>query len=288
MHIPDLFGRGLPVFSFEFFLPKTPLEDEPFKATVRELKTLEPSFVTLTYGPGGAARVRTIEMAGAMKNEIGIETAAHLTCIAHTREEIGEILERIRAYGIENIVALRGDPPKDGSGIPFENRDFKYARDLVREIRSRDGFSVAVAGYPEGHRECLSKEEDLLHLKEKVDAGGDWVITQLFFDNRDYFGFVERCRGVGIQVPIVPGIMPVTNYQQLQKFTMMCGARIPDDMRAALEPIAQDREAVIRYGIEYAFQQCRELLEKGAPGIHFYTLNKSRSTQEILRRLRQL
>lgn len=287
MRLPELFGKGVPVFSFEFFLPKDPADDAAFKQTVQELKELEPSFVTLTYGAGGSARARTLEMAGALKNEIGIETAAHLTCIAHTRAEIRENLQKIRSLGIENIVALRGDVPKDGSALPLEQREFKYARDLVAEIRSGDGFAVAVAGYPEKHPESASKEQDLRHLQEKVRAGADWVITQLFFDNRDYFDFVARCRAAGIGVPIVPGIMPVTSFQQIRRFTTMCGAALPEEMIAALEPVAEDREAVTGYGIAYATRQCRELLERGAPGIHFYTLNKSHSTQEILRRLRQ-
>lgn len=286
MRLPELFGKGAPVYSFEFFLPKTPEEDADFKATVRELKALQPSFITLTYGAGGSARQRTIEMAGALKREIGIETAAHLTCIAHTRAEIRENLDRIHALGIENIVALRGDTPKDGTARPLEQRDYRYAVDLVAEIRAQGRFAVAVAGYPEGHPECPDREADLRHLQEKVAAGGDWVITQLFFDSADYFPFVARCRAAGIAAPIVPGIMPVTSFQQTRRFTTMCGARLPRELVEALEPIQEDREAVVRYGIGYAVRQCQALLDGGAPGVHFYTLNKSRSTQEILRRLR--
>lgn len=287
MFLSKLFERKQPVFSFEFFLPKDPAGDADFKATVRELKGLNPDFVTLTYGAGGSSRDRTLEMAGALKHELGIETAAHLTCIAHTRPEIKEILDRIHALGIENIVALRGDLPKDGSALPVERRDYKYAGDLVADIRAQGRFAIAVAGYPEGHPESPSKEADLKHLKAKVAAGGDWVVTQLFFNNADYFDFVRRCREAGITAPIVPGIMPVTNYQQLKRFTGMCGARIPEEMNAALEAIQEDKDAVVRFGIEHAYKQCRELLDRGAPGIHFYTLNKSHSPQEILSRLRR-
>lgn len=287
MKIPELFGKGEPIFSFEFFLPKKPEDDATFKATVRELKALKPSFVTMTYGAGGSSRDRTIEMAGALKNELGIETAAHLTCIAHTRAEIRENLRRIKTQGIENIVALRGDVPQDGSAKPLDQRDYRYARDLVADIRAQDGFAVAVAGYPEKHPEAASLESDLENLKAKIEAGGDWVITQLFFDNKAYFDFVARCRAAGITQPIVPGIMPVTSFQQTRRFTTMCGARLPQEMVSALEPIQEDKDAVARYGVDFALRQCRELLESGAPGLHFYTLNKSHSTQEILLRLRR-
>jgi methylenetetrahydrofolate reductase (NADPH) len=284
--ISELFGRGGPLFSFEFFLPKTEEDTQSFKATVRELRSLAPSFVTLTYGAGGSSRERTIEMAGMIRGEIGLETAAHLTCIAHSRPEVEAILDRIQALGIENIVALRGDPPKDQPLPPLERRDFRYAADLVALIRRRDRFALGVAGYPEKHPEAASPNADLAHLKAKVAAGAHWVITQLFFDARDYFSFVKRARAAGIGCPIVPGIMPVTSFEQTRKLTAMCGASIPPEMLAGLQPIQGDREAVVRYGIDWATRQCRELLAGGAPGIHFYTLNKSRSTATILSRLR--
>ena len=287
MRIPELFGRGKPVFSFEFFLPKAAGDMGAFKATVLELKKLEPSFVTLTYGAGGSARERTIETAGALKNEIGIETAAHLTCVAHTRAEIDAVLERVRGFGIENIVALRGDDPKDGPTAPLDLREFGYASDLVRHIRKLDHFAMAVAGYPEKHPEALSVGADVAHLKEKVDAGAHWIITQLFFDNDDYFAFRDRAREAGISCPIVPGIMPVTGFTQLRRFASMCGAKIPLEMGHALHGIQADPEALVDYGIEYAVRQCRALLDGGAPGIHFYTLNRSRSTATILKLLRK-
>jgi len=283
--IPELFSRGKPVFSFEFFQPKSPTEMSRFKTTVRDLKALAPDFVTVTYGAGGAAgeRIKTVETAGLIKREIGLETAAHLTCLTHTRPEILEVIDRIAAHGIENIVALRGDRPA-GSEVPAH--DFEYAVDLVRIIRARKGFRIGVAGYPEKHPEAVSRQTDLIHLKEKVAAGADWVITQLFFKNADYFDFVRRARAVGISVPIVPGIMPVTSFSQIQRFTTLCGASLPEPMVAELGPIASDPDAVSRYGIEYATQQCRGLLDGGAPGIHFYTLNRSHATATILSRLR--
>jgi len=285
MKVRDCFNSRQPVFSFEFFLPKTQEGMVQFKSTVRDLKRLAPSFVTLTYGAGGSSRDRTIETAGMIQNELGLTTVAHLTCIAHTRSEIEAIVEKIRGLGIENIMALRGDPPKDGRILPENRRDYRYAVDLVRHIRKMDGFCIGVAGYPEKHPEAASREEDLRHLKEKVEVGADFITTQLFFDNTDYFRFVERVRAMGIAQPVLPGLMPVTNYGQVHKFAAMCGARIPAEIIRALEPRQTDSEYVIRYGIDWTYHQARDLLDRGAPGIHFYTLNKSRSTEVILSRL---
>lgn len=256
-----------------------------FKSTIRELKRIDPAFVTLTYGAGGSARDRTIETAGMIQNELGITTVAHLTCIAHTRPEIEGILRRIRGFGIENLMVLRGDTPRDLSLPPEERRDYRHAADLVRHVRKFDGFCIGVAGYPETHPEAPSPEEDLRRLKEKVEAGADFITTQLFFDNADYFRFVRDVRSMGIQVPILPGLMPITNVGQLNKFAAMCGAKIPDEMARALEPGQEDPEFVIRFGIDWTYRQARDLLDNGAPGIHFYTLNKSRSAGVILSRL---
>ncbi|MBI3994350.1 MAG: methylenetetrahydrofolate reductase, partial [Nitrospirae bacterium] len=230
MKVRDCFDGRKPVFSFEFFLPKTPEGMIQFKSTVRDLKRLSPSFVTLTYGAGGSSRDRTIETAGMIQNELRLTTVAHLTCIAHTRSEIEAVVGKIRGLGIENIMALRGDPPKDGVLPPENHRDYRYAADLVRHIRKMDGFCIGVAGYPEKHPEAATMEDDLRHLKEKVEAGADFITTQLFFDNADYFRFVDAVRAMGITLPILPGLMPVTNYGQLQKFAAMCGARIPAEI----------------------------------------------------------
>lgn len=288
MDIPELLARRRgPVYSFEFFLPKAPEDIDAFLGTVRALKALEPSFVTLTYGAGGSARTKTVETAGRIKNELHIETACHLTCIMHTRAEIAALLDEIKGKGISHIVALRGDQPKDTAVKPAGERDFGYARDLVAFIKERGGFKLAVAGYPETHPEAPSPDFDLTNLKAKVDAGGDWVITQLFFDNADYFRFVERARAAGVDKPVIPGIMPVTGYSQLKRFTQLCGSKIPAELAERLERVQNDPEAVIDCGIDWATRQCRELLERGAPGIHFYTLNRTRSTTEILKRLRR-
>lgn len=285
MNIPALFARREPVFSFEFFLPKTTEETETFLVNVRTLKTLRPAFVTLTYGAGGSSRERTIALAGRIQREVAIETACHLTGLTHTKAEITANLMLIRDFGIENVVALRGDIPQDlNTARPG---DFPHAIDLVAFIRDIGGFHMAVAGYPEGHPESSGPHSDLAHLAAKVQAGAEWVITQLFFDNRHYFDFVRAARAAGVTVPIVPGIMPVTSYAQLKRFTTLCGASIPAAMSAELEHIQDEPEAVISYGISYATRQCRELLAQGAPGIHFYTLNRSRSTAEILSALIQ-
>lgn len=285
MKIADLYRSGERVFSFEFFPPKSDKGEELLFQEIRELKKLRPSFVTCTYGAMGTTRDNTLRIVERFKTDIGLEAAAHLTCIAHGRLEIDDILESLHAKGIENIVALRGDRPQgDAERAPIPD-GFQYATELVRHIRRhpRYGgyFSLAVAGYPEGHIECRDKAKDLEHLKEKVDQGADVVITQLFFNNRDYFDFVERAQRVGIRLPIVPGIMPVTNGAQIQKFSQMCGATIPPEMLAAIVQFADDTQSVEAYGTDYATRQCRELLENGVPGIHFYTLNKSRATRQI-------
>jgi methylenetetrahydrofolate reductase (NADPH) len=222
-----------------------------------------------------------------IKAELGLETASHLTCVAHTKAEVKAVLARLKALRIENVVALRGDAPKDGSALPVAQRELPYAADLVRFIRAEGGFAMAVAGYPEKHPESPSPEADLARLKEKEEAGGDWVITQLFFDDKDYFDFVRRARAAGVTRPIVPGIMPVTGFAQTKRFTEMCGAKLPPELLAGLAPIAEDKEAVVRFGVDWATRQCRALLAGGAPGIHFYTLNRSHSTERVLENLRK-
>lgn len=287
LEIPELFGRGRPLFSFEFFLPKAPEDLDKFVSDVKALKSLNPDYVSLTYGAGGSGRDRTVEAAGRLQNETGLTTACHLTCIAHTRVEIESVLGRLSTLGIRHLVALRGDAPKD-QPVPAPGlRDFGYACDLVAFVKKRGGFRMAVAGYPETHPEAVSPEDDLARFAQKTEAGADWAITQLFFDSKDYFAFVKRARAAGVTVPIVPGVMPVTGYTQLKRFMSLCGARIPAELDARLAPIQNDPEAVVREGIEWGARQCRELLEGGAPGIHFYTLNRSRSTTDILTRLRR-
>lgn len=285
--IPELLATAKrPLFSFEFFLPKAPADLDAFVASVKQLRSLAPDFITLTYGAGGSERSRTVEAAGRLQAETGLTTACHLTCIAHTRAEVTAVLDRLEVLGIRHLVALRGDAPKDGSARPAEERAFAHASDLVRFVRDRGGFRMAVAAYPEKHPEAASAEDDLAHFVAKTREGADWAITQLFFDARDYFAFVRRSRDAGVRLPIVPGIMPVTGYLQLKRFTGLCGATIPPELDERLAAVQHDADAVAGIGIEWATRQCRLLLEGGAPGIHFYTLNRSRSTAEILSRLR--
>lgn len=286
MKIKDLFGRGKPVFSFEFFPPK----DDPGAAalfeTIKNLKELRPSFVSVTYGAGGSTRRKTVEITKRIKQEIAIEAMSHFTCVGHGRDEIAAILDEVEAAGIENVMTLRGDPPRGESNFVPHPNGFRYANELVSFIRARKPFCLGVAGYPEGHPEAPSKEGDLVNLKRKVDAGADFIVTQLFFNNREYFDFIARARKAGIQLPIVPGIMPVTDVSQIKRFTEMCGAKIPPPLLAEMEANDGNKQAVIDTGIRYATRQCQELLRGGAPGIHFYTLNKSLSTRTILSSLK--
>ncbi len=287
MRIPDLIGVNGPIFSFEFFPPKTPQGEHNLYQTIERLRQLRPTFVSVTYGAGGSARENTVELVCRIKHEIGIEAMAHLTCLGADRSEIELVLGRLRVSGIDNVLALRGDAPRDQPTFVPPANGFEHAADLIAFIREqRFPFSVGAACYPEGHPECRDLALDLAHLKAKVQAGVDFLITQLFFDNADYFAFVERARRAGVLIPIIPGIMPVTNVTQIQRFTSMCGARIPADLRGQLERVRHDDEAVRRIGIDHATRQCNDLLARGAPGIHFYTLNQSPATRAIFHRLR--
>lgn len=286
MKIKDLFGKEKPVFSFEFFPPKDDAGAAALFETVKNLKELRPSFVSVTYGAGGSTRRKTVEITKRIKQEIAIEAMSHFTCVGHGRDEIAAILDEVEAAGIENVMTLRGDPPRGESNFVPHPNGFRYANELVSFIRARKPFCLGVAGYPERHPEAPSKEVDLVNLKRKVDAGADFIVTQLFFNNREYFDFIARARKAGIQLPIVPGIMPVTDVSQIKRFTEMCGAKIPSPLLAELEANDGNKQAVIDTGIRYATRQCEELLRGGAPGIHFYTLNKSLSTRTILSSLR--
>jgi methylenetetrahydrofolate reductase (NADPH) len=286
MRIPDLIGVNGPIFSFEFFPPKTEQGERSLYRTIDSLHELRPTFVSVTYGAGGSTRDKTLELVCRIKHDLGIEAMAHLTCVGADRYEIHAVLERLRAGGIENVLALRGDPPREHAAFVRPANGFGFAAELVAFIRDRGfPFSLGGACYPEGHVECRDLDRDLMYLKRKIDAGLDFVITQLFFDNADYFAFVDRARAHGVSVPIIPGIMPVTNLAQIERFTSLCGARIPAALRARLEAARDADEAVRRVGVEHATEQCRDLLARGAPGIHFYTLNQSPATRAIFEQL---
>ena len=285
MRIADLLNAGRPAFSFEFFPPKSDEDAAQLMKTAESLRALEPAYVSVTWGAGGSTRRKTLDLVADIKSKLGVETMAHLTCVGTSRSEIDAVLKEAAARGIENVLALRGDPLKGRTDFVPHPDGFKHADELVVRIRNGWNFCVAVAGYPEGHPETPNKKLDLENLKRKIDAGADFIITQLFFDNGDYFDFVKRARKIGISVPILPGLMPVTNIAQLERFTTLCGARIPAALSKALDPVRNDPEGVVRAGIDYGLAQAEGLLAGGAPGIHFYTLNRSRSAAEILRRL---
>jgi methylenetetrahydrofolate reductase (NADPH) len=276
-----------PCFSFEFFPPKTPEGEANLWATLEDLRALEPGFVSVTYGAGGSTRDRTVELVTHIKERTGIEAMAHLTCVGHSREELKAVLEKLAHARIENVLALRGDPPKGEATFKTPPGGLSYASELVELIRELDlGLCIGGAGYPEGHVETASRDIDLLNLKRKVDAGCEFIVSQLFFDNAFYFDFVERARRVGINVPIIPGIMPITNFDQVQRFVRMCGATVPMRLQLELERVKDSPEALMQLGVAHATVQCMELLSRGVPGIHFYTLNKSPATRMIVSALR--
>jgi methylenetetrahydrofolate reductase (NADPH) len=285
LRITEMLKGSRPVFSFEFFPPKTDGDMIQLFETLREAKKLDPGYISVTYAPGGETKEKTVEIVRRAKSEIGLESMAHLTCVGQSRREIKRFLDELKRSGIENVIALRGDPPRGQTKFTPHPEGFKYAGELVAFIRASYDFCIAVAGYPEGHIESPDKNTDWNYLRQKVMAGADFVITQLFFDNRDFFAFEKSIREMGVTVPIVPGIMPITNYGQIVRFTRICGAKIPPRVATDLETIQNNHEAVQEYGILHATRQCKELISHGVPGIHFYTLNKSRSTQKIIRNL---
>ena len=283
MRIDEILNRGdEPVFSFEFFPPKTPDGEKNLYRALTELKPLDPAYVSVTYGAGGSTRDKTLEIVQRIKEEFDLEAMAHFTCVDQTVEEIQATLARMREAGIDNVLALRGDPPQGQTEWTKAEGGLEYSHELVRLIRSDHPFTVGAACFPETHIHATSPEDDLRYLKEKVDAGVDFLITQMFFDNALYFDFVERARAIGIDVPIIPGIWPITNVAQIQKVTEMCGATISGEMRAELDARRDEPEAALDFGVAYATMQCAELLRGGAPGIHFYTLNRSPATRAIL------
>ena len=278
MKIASLLGGDTPVISFEFFPPKTEKGYGTLLATVAELKRLDPAFVSVTWGAGGSTRRKTVELVIQIQREIGITAMAHMTCVGSSRAEIAETLDRLQAAGIENVLPLGGDQP---DGYQRSEDGFDYANELVEFIRTRWGFSMPGACYPETHPRAAGPEEDMSNLLKKVRAGVDFLITQLFFDNADYFDFLARARGAGIELPIVPGIMPVVSAANIRRITALCGARIPEDLGRALDACGDDDARTLEVGIEWATMQCRELLDRGVPGIHFYTLNRSPATRRI-------
>ena len=279
-------GNGRPVFSFEFFPPKTEDGERNLHAALEELSKMEPAFVSVTYGAGGTTREKTIEIVTDIKARYGLEAMAHFTCVGATVDELRATLDRMREAGIANVLALRGDPPAGQEEWTKTEGGLEYSRELIELIREDYEFAIGAACFPETHIHATSPDDDLRYLKEKVDAGAQFLITQLFFDNAYYFDFVERARAIGIDVPIIPGIMPILGAAQIQRITSLCGSEIPAGVREELEARGDDPEAAQAFGVAHATLQCAELLERGAPGIHFYTLNRSPATRAILSALR--
>jgi methylenetetrahydrofolate reductase (NADPH) len=276
-----------PVISFEFFPPKTDEGDRNLlEKTLPALLPTKPDFCSVTYGAGGSTRDKTLMIVNNIHGQHGLTTVAHLTCVCATKEQIRELLGRISGRGIKNVLALRGDPPGGGQ-FQVTPGGFEFSSQLVRFIREQGDFSIGVAGFPEGHIACKEgKYADWAHLKEKVDAGADYVLTQLFFDNADFHRFRDHMtQKLGVTVPIVPGVVSILSGTQIKRFTAMCGAAIPAPLAAKLEELGDDDDAVAEFGIEYATRQCEDLLRAGVPGIHFYTLNKAQATVRILKNL---
>ena len=282
MRITERLRSRTPFFSFEFFPPKTDAGVEALMASLSTLKILDPAYVSVTYGAGGSTRDRSVEIAKRIKGEAGLEVMAHVTCSGSTRDELRELFRELEAAGIQNVLALRGDPPRGEAEFQAVAGGFAHGSDLVGMLEREFDFCIAGACYPEKHPEAASLHADLEALERKVAAGARFLITQLFFDNAHYFEFVARARARGITIPIVPGIMPITNYDQIERFTAMCGATIPAGLRSELEVRRNEPEAVSELGVAYATLQCVELLENGAPGVHFYTLNKSPATRAVV------
>lgn len=277
-----------PVISFEFFPPKTDEGDRTLlERNIPALLTTRPDFCSVTYGAGGSTREKTLTIVDRIQREHKLPALAHLTCVNHTRDEVRALLEKIRALDCRNILALRGDSPGGGEFQPMPG-GFEFSSDLVRFIKQSGDFSVGVAGFPEGHiANKLGKHADWQHLKAKADAGADFVITQLFFDNADFYEFRDHVtKKLGVQIPILPGVIAILSAAQIQRFTQLCGSKIPAKLQAKLNEVANDDEAAMKFGIEYATQQCEELLRAGAPGLHFYTLNKAHSTVRVLKNLK--
>jgi methylenetetrahydrofolate reductase (NADPH) len=284
--IKDAYSSGRFGLSFELFPPKTPESEAMMWRTVADLMAFEPALVTCTYGAGGSTRGTTLDVIEGVRARHAVPVASHLTCVGSSVDELRAYLREARDRGVAAIVALRGDPPKGESSFTPVADGLRYASELVALIRNEfPDFGILVAGYPETHQEAVSPQADLENLRRKVDAGGDVVVTQLFYDNTDFFRFRDRCRAIGIDAPIVPGVMPVTNYAQIRRIASLCKARLPADFTRAFEAAGDDEEAQFEAGVEFAAKQVQGLLDGGVPGIHFYVLNRSTATARVLRQV---
>jgi methylenetetrahydrofolate reductase (NADPH) len=279
MHITDLYDRPDPVISFEFFAPKTDAGFRSLFTAIEELKTLSPGFVSVTMGSGGSTRGKTVDLSIEIQREIGLTAMTHLPCAGFSRAEVSAIMERLTSEGLRHVLALRGDPPDDGSDFVAAPDGFWHANELTAFLRANWDCCIGGACYPEVHPEAESAEVDLGNLMKKVDAGADFLITQLFFDNQKFFDFLARARAAGIGIPIVPGVMPITTTAGVRRMLRLGGGTLPPELEGELDRIGEDPAAIRDLGVRWATLQCRELLDSGVPGIHFYTLNRSPSTR---------
>ena len=287
--VTDIFKQNERTYSLELFPPKTEQGYQKLLETIGQLATLKPDFISVTYGAGGGSRDKTLDIVDLVQKQHHIAGVMHLTCVCNTKDEIKGIVDAIKSRGIANILALRGDPPKDNPGWQPTDENFRYSSELAGFIRSTYGdyFSVGVAGFPEGHLLCPDREKDAQYLKMKTDAGADFVITQLFFNNQDYFDYVKRLRKLGVHNRVIPGVIPITDYNGTVNFCKTCGASVPKKVHDLFAPLQNDKEATLQAGIKFAIDQCRELLDGGAPGLHFYTLNKISPVDIILKEVRR-
>lgn len=286
MFITDLFNRPRRTYSFEFFPPKDEISAVDFGINIGQLLRFDPSFVSVTYGAGGSKQDRTFDLVNYLQNKIGLTCMAHYTCINATREKVKEDMDKLYNSGIRNLMLLRGDPPKGSEYSKPVSEGFQYASELIEFVKAQDRFTIGGAAYPEKHLEAETFERDIQNLKVKVDAGADFLVAQMFFINEKYFNFIERARKAGIDRRIIPGIIPITNARQIKRFADMSGAEIPADLQEQIQQYQDQPKKIYQIGVDFAIKQCTELLERGAPGLHFYTLNKSRATVEVFETLK--
>ena len=283
MTIADAYGTGKFGLSFELFPPKTDQGERALMRHTRQLVDFNPSYITCTFGAGGSTQDKTLSIISRVHAEFQLPVATHLTCVGLDRDQLKDYLSQAAAAGVDNVVALRGDPPQGEESFQATEGGFSYANELVAMIRGEfPQMGIAVGGYPEVHQEAPSREDDLKHLKLKVDAGADIVITQLFYDNEDFYRFRDDCDRIGVDAPIVPGLLPVTNAAQIKRITSLCGARLPQRFLSALDAAGDDADAQFQAGVEFATRQTQDLLQHGVPGLHFYVLNKSEATSRVL------
>ncbi len=285
MKLADLYARPGLTLSVEFFPPKTDKGEENLFREIEVIKRLKPAFCSVTYGAGGSTREKTVELVDRIHSECALEVMCHLTVVGQSKDEVRSVLNKLKDKRIENIIALGGDPPQGTTNWTPHPDGFHYAAELVREAVAQGSFSIAVAGFPEVHPRAQSRESDLKYLKEKVDAGAVAVITQLFFDNEDFYHYVDDVRKLGVGVPIVPGIMPILSAPQVRRFTALCSSKIPPRLEKELAKVENDDDGAVKVGVDYATRQCEDLIKRGVPGIHFYSLNKSHSLQAICKNL---